>query len=695
MRTLFAKLFILLLITGAQSHLSAKEPVKQQNPLDVLPAQWHGKPKHQMLRTILREQAHVAFEKRAEKIAKIKTPAQIKQYQKEMRAFFIKQLGGFPKRTPLNAQVVGKIPGDGYRLEKIIYESRPGFYVTALLYLPTSKAPYPGVLLPCGHSENGKAAEPYQRASMLLAKNGCAVLCFDPIGQGERKQLLNKQGKGIHRSTSEHMLAGVPPILLGENLVTYMMWDGMRGIDYLCSRKDIDKTKIGCTGISGGGNLTSMLMAIDDRIQCAAPGCFTTTMKIKNERPGPGDAEQNIHAQISGGLDHADYIMMRAPKPTLLLAATQDFIPIEGTWEAFREAKRCYTRLGFAERVDLIEADDKHGFGPDLRVASTRWMRRWLLKKDDVITETLTPILSDRDLQCTPHGQVLLIKDARSVFDLYREKEKELATKRKQLWQEKGRKEMLKRVREVTGIKSYENIVISKKFFSKVKKENGIKRKDYAITKENILTSEEMPLPVLFYGSTKAISGELYIYIHGQGKNEVDIEKKELEKLISKGHYVLSIDLSGMGETAVKPWRYGKTTPFMGVNAAECFIAQMLGKSMMARRAEEIILIQKEFEHFFLSAFNSHLRSYHLIAAGEAIIPTLHAAALTDDAKIFKTVTLRNSINSWHDVIQKPEMKNQFINTVHGALRVYDLPDLRKSLKHTKLIIETTKKKAS
>src|SRR5207248_3536007 len=137
------------------------------------------------------------------------------------------------------------------------YDSQPGFTVSALLYLPSTPPPYPGVLFPCGHSENGKAADAYQRACMLLAKNGLAVLCCDPVGQGERKQILTPDGAGQFPATREHTMEGVGAILLGTNLARTMIWDGMRGIDYLQSRPDIDSSRIGCTGNSGGGTLTS------------------------------------------------------------------------------------------------------------------------------------------------------------------------------------------------------------------------------------------------------------------------------------------------------------------------------------------------------------------------------------------------------------------------------------------------------
>ena len=334
------------------------------------------------LRTLLLREANRAHDRRLERIEAFRTPDDVRSYQDQLRTVFRRSLGTFPDKTPLNARVVGEVVGDGCRIEKLIYESRPGFLVTANLYLPLTPPPFPGVLLPCGHSEVGKAEEAYQRACGLMARNGLAVLCYDPVGQGERKQILvadpdgNLTSASRFRATSEHMLAGIGPILLGENLATYRIWDGIRGLDYLESRPDIDAARLGCTGNSGGGLMTSYLMALDSRIRVAAPSCFITTTRRKNVSPGPGDAEQNLFGQIAEGLDHPDFLLMRAPLPTLICAATHDFVPIEGTWEAFRQAKRVYRLLGASERVDLVEADAEHGFSQPLRRAVTQFMRR-------------------------------------------------------------------------------------------------------------------------------------------------------------------------------------------------------------------------------------------------------------------------------------------------------------------------------
>lgn len=201
-----------------------------------------------MMTVYLRNLTCEACDRRDAAYEQLKTPEQLRDYQIRMKNFFIEQLGGFPERTPLNAQIVDRREFKNYRIEKIIYESQPKFYVTAILYLPNARPPFPAVLFPCGHSENGKASEAYQRACILLALNGFAVLCYDPIDQGERFQLLKEDGSPRIGGTLGHTMTGVGCILLGRNTATIRIWDGMRGIDYLTGRKDIDPQRIGCTG---------------------------------------------------------------------------------------------------------------------------------------------------------------------------------------------------------------------------------------------------------------------------------------------------------------------------------------------------------------------------------------------------------------------------------------------------------------
>jgi len=328
---------------------------KSQDDLSCLRDE-SGSPTAKLIYAKLQQQAYAALDHRKKELEKLDSPKQIDAYQQRLKDFFVQRLGGFPKRTPLNARVMGTLKADGYRIEKIIFESRPHHHVTAVGYLPETGGPHPGVVIACGHSRSGKMSGYNQRYGIALATHGIAALCYDPIGQGERSQILDAEGQPRHRSTvHEHTLMGIGSILVGRNTASYRIWDGIRAIDYLAGRPDIDGQRIGFTGCSGGGTLTSYVMALDDRVSCAAPSCYITTFRRLIETIGPQDAEQNIYGQIAFGMDHPDYLLMRAPRPTLISATTGDFFDIHGTWDTFRQAKRLYWRLGHPEHVDLVE----------------------------------------------------------------------------------------------------------------------------------------------------------------------------------------------------------------------------------------------------------------------------------------------------------------------------------------------------
>ncbi|MHC4166637.1 MAG: alpha/beta hydrolase family protein [Planctomycetota bacterium] len=359
--------------------------------LRVLPETIDGIKPAEMMSHYLRGLAQVQFDNWQKQYEQRKTPEQITEYQKRLRDEFIESIGGLPERTPLNPKISGVVRRDGYKVEKVIFESQPKHYVTGALFVPDAarfKPPYPGVIEPVGHSFTAKAREIYQSVGALLALNGIVALVFDPIDQGERGQMLS-QWPSLS-GTKAHTNLGVGSMLLGRNTARFEIWDGMRAIDYLQSRPEVDPARIGCAGLSGGGTQTSYLMALDERIKAAAPACYLTSFERLLDTIGPQDAEQNIFGQLAFGMDHADYIMMRAPKPTLVCAATGDFFDISGTWDTYRYAKRLYSRMGFAERVDLIEHDGQHNYHKPLREATTRWMMRWLLGKDEPITEPAT-----------------------------------------------------------------------------------------------------------------------------------------------------------------------------------------------------------------------------------------------------------------------------------------------------------------
>ncbi len=632
----------------------------------------------------LQQRADEAYANRKAAYEALKTPEDCLAYQQRMKEFFRSQIGGFPERTPLNPRVIGKLKGDGFHVENVIYESWPGHHVTANLYLPNTKPPYPGVLVPCGHSHDGKASAAYQRACILLAKNGMAALCYDPIGQGERYQVLSKEPNEFFRGsksyrpphpqvqyfcTAEHTLMSVSAIPLGSNSARYRIWDGMRGIDYLISRTDIDSKRIGCTGNSGGGTLTSYIMALDDRVQCAAPVCYSTMFRSLIDNNGPQDGEQNIFGQLAYGMDIADYTLMRAPQPTLICAGTLDStFKIDGTWELFREAKRFYTRMGYAERVGIIEADAPHGFTIQLREGAARWMNRWLMHKDNPIFEGEQPVFTAEELQCSQSGQILLDAGERSLFEINDGLNQQLAKQRAELWSSGDLKPLREQVRKVSGIAQ-----LSELPRPEFKEVGIIQRPGYQITKLVVTPAHGVPLPALLF-QPETPSGELVLYLQGEGKQIDAGEGAAIEERVKQGDVVLAVDVRCTGETSRKNnRRIGWSHGLLGPNYHECALAYLLGDSMVQLRAEDILVAAR-----FLSESQSKTKPAPVVltAIGETAIPALHAAALEPDQ--FSKVNLSRMIPSWGEVVKTPDTQNQLINTVHGALKVYDLPDLIK-----------------
>jgi cephalosporin-C deacetylase-like acetyl esterase len=635
---------------------------RQEEDLSVLTA---GKsaPPRKMLYAFLLAEAQKHFDARRAAVATLKKPADVHKRQKDLKAKFLQALGGLPKKTPLNAKTVGRQKRDGYRIEKVIYESRPQHHVTATLYLPDGKPPFPGVLMPIGHSANGKAAASVQRGAILLARNGLAVLAYDPIGQGERRQLLDSRGKpAVSSSTAEHTLTGIGALLVGQNTATYRIWDGIRSLDYLAGRPEIDPKRLGCTGCSGGGTLTSYLMALDDRIAVAAPSCYITSLERLFATIGPQDAEQNITGQVAFGMEHADYLTLRAPRPTLICAATRDFFDIQGTWTTFREVKRIYGLMGHGERVDLFESDTGHGFPRSQREATLRWMRRWLLHKDDAPVEEDVPIAKDADLQCTRTGQVLEDLKGKSVFHLNAERARALADRRARTQADRPAGEMLKDVARLIGVA----LPVPAAKRAEV---GEVVREGYRIKKLAFTTEPGITVPGLLFTRGKKDSGPLVLYLRSEGKVAGAAPGGELEKLVKSGRRALALDLRGMGETAPGKVAVGGRSYF-GADFKEAFLALHQNRPLLGQRARDVLAVVAA-----LAAESPE--GFELIAEGRTGPIGLHAAAL--DGRI-KRVTLERSLVSWASVIQSPINYNQLTNVVPGALAVYDLPELAATL---------------
>jgi hypothetical protein len=447
-------------------------------------------------------------------------------------------------------------------------------------------------------------------------------------------------------------------------------------------------------------------MALDDRIVAAAPACYLTTFRRLIETVGAQDAEQNIFGQIAFGMDEPDYVMMRAPKPTLICAATRDVtFDIGGTWDLFRQSKRFYTRMGYAERVDMIEADARHGFTILLRTASVRFMRRWLLGKDDVIHE-LDPLpdpltdevmrehqysadWTDKQLQCSPDGQVMLMKAERSVFEINAGIERELRKQRKAVWEKLTTKQRRELVHKTIGVVEFARIPSARNGKQGIlANSTTIQRDGYTITKLILAGNEkQLTLPALFF-VPGTVAKSPVLYLHGESMKAEAKPGGRCEQLVKKGHIVLSAELSGIGETETGHDKRDYGRGRFGPDSQEVYLAYLLGRSYVGMRAADVLRWSEYLSSRVgwdsspnpkaidqsRSGQEPQPTKIQLIATGEAAIPALHAAAL--EPSRFESVHLKRMIGSWAEVVAAPENLNQLVNAVHGALRHYDLPDL-------------------
>lgn len=299
---------------------------------------------------------------RAAAVGAISTRAQAEARQAEVRHRIVALLGGLPQRTPLHAQVTGESKLDGFTIRKVVFESQPGFRVTGLLYVPsgqTAGGKRPAILMTPGHYPTSKTND--AGAAALFALNGFVVFSYDPVGMGERLEYPDPAdpSKSLAlRPTGEHSEASLQPMLIGDTLARYMVWDAMRGVDYLSQLPEVDAKRIGAFGCSGGGTVTAMVAALDERVAAAGSACYITSFDALLATLGPQEAEQSDPRFISSGFDFPDWIELAAPRPYAVISTYADMFPFAGARSSVIEARRFYALF------DAAAASVPAGGGP-------------------------------------------------------------------------------------------------------------------------------------------------------------------------------------------------------------------------------------------------------------------------------------------------------------------------------------------
>jgi dienelactone hydrolase len=377
--------------------------------LAAIPMAFAADDARQQLIDQLNQRALGMLEQRAKTVAAITTREGAEKRKTSVKASILRMIGGLPQTSaPLNAKVTGTIEHEGFRIQKVIFESLPDFFVTANLYLPAGAAgPVPVVVMTPGHSPSGKAGE-YQLAANL-ARNGIAAFAYDPMSEGERLQYFDAATKKskVGGPTGEHSQADLQTAPLGEHVSRYFVWDAMRAIDYLVSRREIDAQKIGAFGCSGGGTVTAYLAALEPRVKAAASACYITAFQeLLPSRTGVQEAEQSIPGFIAAGFDFPDWIELASPKPYAIVSTTEDMFPFEGARRTFEEAKRWYGLYDAADRIEWITGPGGHGALTPVHPKILAFFLKHLRGSNaDPVYARVTPD-KPQDLWCTPEGQV-------------------------------------------------------------------------------------------------------------------------------------------------------------------------------------------------------------------------------------------------------------------------------------------------
>ncbi|HOS72157.1 MAG TPA: alpha/beta hydrolase family protein [Bacteroidales bacterium] len=618
-------------------------------------------------------EAYKLLDKRAETINQLRSAGDWQKRQEEVRRELWDIIGPFPEKTPLNARITGKVRKKGYSIENVIYESLPGLHVTASLFIPDNiRKPAPAILFCCGHSHGAYRLEYYQLPLLNLVKKGFIVLAFDPLSQGERLQYFDP-GKGeslIGSSTKEHSYPAVQVFLNSKSIARYFIWDGIRGIDYLVSRREVDPQRIGVHGLSGGGTQTAYISALDDRVAASAPAGYITGFRRLLQSIGVQDGEQNLYHQLTRGIDHADYIELRAPRPTLIMATTRDFFSIQGTRETYEEVKRAYTMLGAPGNIEITEDDCGHDYTRKNREAMYAFFQKHLGLPGSSSEEEVD-FATEQELQKTSTGQLSTSLEGLTVFDLNkRESEPLLAgleAKRKNY--PEGLSDIVTSAGKLSGFiypSGGREPVFAGRF----------QRDDYAVEKYFVKGEGNYVIPYLLIKPRKP-GNKAVICLYPGGKPEMIQEGGEIEWFVRNGFTVLVPDIIGTGETG--PGIFRGDAVIMGVSNNMWFTSVITGKSIAGIRAADIIRLR------MLLTQKEGIREVYGLAVKEMTPVMLHASAF--DQEIAGTA-LVEPLSSYRSIALNPFYHTGFVhNIVAGALTGYDLPDLAGTIAPRKLLM--------
>ena len=608
--------------------------------------------------------ATVAYERRLAALRTLTTPGAIAARQRWARQTFWSLIGGELEKTPLAPRSAGVVRRDGYRIEKVVYDSRPGFPVTANLYVPESGAgPFPGVLLQMGHSPLGKAYATYQRCAQGLVQLGFVVLAFDPQGQGERIYYPDATGRRsrLPSADDEHSTAGWQMLLSGDTATRLQTWDAVRSLDYLLSLPYVDPRRVATTGQSGGGTDSMFLLAVDDRLSCAALTSANSENFACKEFSAPGstdDAEQNLLNAAPAGFDRWDTLYPFAPKPLLLTVSDKDFLGtyspqyIRSGWEEFGHLKKLYSTVGRADHLAWGSTALPHSLELDTRLQIYNWFLRWMRPGSrPVAEEPPTTVEAPETLQCTEGGGVIGSLGSETPFTLQR----------------KGRAPRKPRALEELlqmDAPAAEPFTILKTFPGR-----GV-----TIEAVEVASAPAVYVPAWLFSPRPAVAGggrEPVIVLLQNGGRRTGWHEDELHQTLARQGFAVCVpDLRGVGDL-LPELGPGNPRYVRSHNEEEAYAwaSLMLGRSLLGQRVSDLLAVVRG-----LRRHPAHRDRPVVVAAqGQFTVVAQCAAALS--AEIGR-LYLSGGLVSFASVAATESYQHAFANFVPGWLKATDLPEI-------------------
>jgi len=640
------RILMILVILMSSGDLNAQDQISKKD-MTVL-----KEPAVEMMRDYLTHLVDRQFLVRDSILSSLKSADDWDSRSQTIRDSILSWTGPLPERTSLNGRITGRIDRGEYVIEKIVFESRPNYPVSANLYIPKNYPfPRPAVLNVTGHTNEGKATEKTQRLCIAQAKKGIVSLAIDGLGQGERK--IYDVPVGI-----SHQIIGTQAFISGTHLFNFMVWDAIRAIDYLVSREEVDAQKIGITGSSGGGMISTYILPFEDRIYISVPVCNPNTWSYRVHADLATDHEQLFFGAFSAAIDpRGDPLFTQVPKPLLINATTDDQLnPPRGVWDLSSWLYKSYATHGVPEKFSTSMVNAAHEYNREQREITCAWMLRWTGGDSGNYIEENSTTEKTEDLWTTKSGSIYGQPDSRHphewVLEYFSEHKAHLESVKTQKALKKHKEEMAHSIGHVLNT-DFNNISVAGQF--KETRSAG----DIAIRTFILEPEPGIVLPgVLFESKEITPKQEVVLYINQKGKSSILRDMELLKQLLKEGYRICTVDLRGTGETS--PGLKDKFWDFLA------------GKPIFGQRVRYILSVTKWLNESEIGA-----KKIKLWGTGMSALYGSFAAVLSDD---ISALILEEPLLSFENVVQvsMPEYRNEVM--LPGILESFDMPQVYQAI---------------